>query len=84
MGHTWTPDTTALLVLKQEPQAGALMSRLWVVPVAGSAQVATELVYEPSGAGSVPLDIHPDGRRIVYAAGGSVTQVWALRNLGLD
>ena len=81
---TWTPDGTALLVLKKEPQAGEYMWRLWVVPVDGADPVATDLVYEPANAGSVPIDIHPDGTRIVYGEGGSFHQFWALHNLGLD
>ena len=81
---TWTPDGEELLVLKLDPQAGQDMWRLWVVPVDGSDPVATELVYEPANAGAVPLDIHPDGRRVVYSAGGYFQQFWALHNLGLD
>jgi Tol biopolymer transport system component len=77
---TWTPDGTALLVLKQEPQAGEDMWRLWVVPVDGSDPVATELVYERAAR----VDIHPDGKRIVYAAGRYFNQFWALSNLALD
>ena len=61
------------------------MWRLWVVPVDGSDPIATELAYLPSNAGANAFDIHPDGRRIVYTAGGGDTeQYWALRNLDLD
>ncbi len=41
-------------------------------------------VYEPANAGFVPLDVHPDGTRIVYAGGGYFNQFLALHNLGLD
>ncbi len=81
---TWTPDGTALLVLKKEPQAGDYMWRLWVVPVDGTDPVATELVYEPSDGGSTPVQVHPDGMRIVYSEGGEFTQFWAVHNLALD
>ena len=81
---TWTRDGRALLVPKRDPQAGQDMSRLWVVPVDGSDPVGTELVYEPANAGAIAFDIHPDGRRIVYTAGGVTDQYWAVRNLGLD
>ena len=88
---TWTRDGRALLVPKRDPQAGQDMSRLWVgqrlwvVPVDGSDPIATELAYLPANAGAIAFDIHPDGRRIVYTAGGSDTeQYWALRNLDLD
>jgi len=81
----WTRDGKALLVSKRDPQAGQYMWRLWVVPVDGSDPIATELAYEPANAGANAFDIHPDGRRIVYTAGGSDTeQYWALRNLDLD
>ena len=81
---TWTPDGAALLVLKQAPLAGEYMWRLWVVPVDGSEPVGTDLVYEPANAGAVPLGIHPDGTRIVYAEGRYFHQFWAVHNLGLD
>ena len=81
---TWTPDGTALLVLKQDAQAGEGMSKLWIVPVDGSEPVATELVYELANGGSAPIKFHPDGTRIVYAAGGYFSQFWALHNLALD
>ena len=80
---TWAPDGTALLLRKKEPQAGEYMWRLWVVPVDGSAPVATELVYEPSP-GVSPVDIHPDGTRIVYSEGDAYSQFWAVHNLALD
>ena len=80
---TWTPDSSALVVLKQEPQAGEGM-RLWVVPVDGSAPVATELVYVPRAGGTPGLIIHPDGTRIFYHEGNSSIQFLALHNLGLD
>ena len=80
---TWTPDSSALVVLKQEPQAGEGM-RLWVVPVDGSAPVATELVYQPRAGGRPGLIIHPDGTRIFYHEGNSSYQFFALHNLGLD
>ena len=82
---TWTRDGRALLVSKRDPQAGQDMWRLWVVPVDGSDPIATELAYVPTNGGANAFDIHPDGRRIVYAAGGPDTeQYWALRNLDLD
>jgi len=81
---TWLPDSRALLVLKEEPEAGRDMWRLWIVPVDGSEPVATDLVHEPANFGAIPLDIHPDGKRIVYAEGGYSYQFWALRNLPLD
>ena len=81
---TWLPDSTALLALKEEPGAGRDMWRLWVVPVDGSEPVATDLIHKPANFGAVPFDVHPDGKRIVYAEGGYEYQLWALRNLPLD
>lgn len=77
---TWTPDGRAVLVLKHEPAAG-LEWRLWVVPVDGSPPIPTELAYEPANAGAVPLAVHPDGERIVYADGQYFYRYWAVRNL---
>ena len=81
---SWTKDGTALLVTKQAPQAGEDMWRLWVVPIDRSELVATDLVYEPANSGAVPVDIHPDGKRIVYTEGRYFYQFWAVHNLGLD
>ena len=81
----WTPDGTALLVVKREDIRAELdgyhVSRLWVVPVDGADPVATELVCEACNYGPF---MHPDGKRIVYAEGGSFYQLWAVHNLGLD
>ena len=43
--------------------------------------VATELVYEAYPGAP---HIHPDGKRIVYATGGSFYQFWDAHNLGLE
>ncbi len=84
----WTPDGKALLVLKGvrwtgRPTGKALWT-LWIVPVDGSAPVETELNHELANGGALPLDIHPDGKRVVYAAGGYFQQFWALRDLTFD
>jgi hypothetical protein len=80
----WAPDREALLVLRQDPEAGDEMWRLWVAPVDGSLPYPTELVHEPANAGSSPLEIHPDGRRILHAEGGYFFQLWAMRNLPFE
>ena len=80
----WTPDGKALLVLRQDAKDdGKDLWRLWIVPVDGSSPIATELRHELADSGAWPLDIHPDGKRIVYAASGYFWQFWALRNLPL-
>ena len=77
----WTPDGEALLVLKGASQTGTGLWTLWIVPVDGSPPIETELRHELANAGAVPLDIHPDGRRVLYAAGGAFRQFWALHDL---
>ena len=79
----WTPDGKALLVLKR-PANETELSTLWIVPVDGSPPIETELRHEPANAGAYPLDIHPDGRRVVYAAGGYFQQFWALHDLPFE
>ena len=76
----WAPDREALLVLRQDPDAGEGMWRLWAAPVDGSLPYPTELVRE--GAGS--LDIHPDGGQILYVEGGYFFQLWAMRDLPFE
>ena len=77
----WSTDAEALLVLRQDPEAGDEMWRLWAVPVDGSLPYPTELVCK--GAAS-PLNIHPDGKRILYREGSSFVQVWAMRDLPFE
>ena len=80
----WTPDGKALLVLKGAFQTGKDLWTLWIIPVDGSPPIETELQHELANAGAVPLDIHPDGRRVVYAAGGYFRQFWALHDLPFE
>ncbi len=72
-----TTDGKALIVLRLNPDAGAGMWRLWVVPVDGAPSYPTELVHESFGT----LDIHPDGKRILYGEGQPFSQMWAMRDL---
>ncbi len=80
----WTPDGEALLVLKGASQTGTGLWTLWIVPVDGSPPIETELRHELSNAGFWPLTIHPDGRRVLYAAGGAFRQFWALHHLSFE
>ena len=57
---------------------------LWIVPTDGSPPIETELQHELANAGAPRLNIHPDGKRVVYVAGGSFRQFWALRDLTFD
>ena len=81
----WTPDGKALLVLKgTSSRTGKGPWTLWIVPVDGSTPIETELRHELSNAGFWRPTIHPDGRRVVYAAGGSFRQFWALHDLTFE
>ena len=81
----WTPDGKALLVLKGALQTGKDDPwTLWIIPVDGSRPIETELRHELANAGAEPLSIHPDGRRVVYAAGGTIRQFWALHDLPFE
>ena len=75
-----TPDGKALVVMRRDPDAGADMWRLWVAPVDGAPPYPTEFVRESSGR----LDIHPDGKRILYVEGGYFFQLWAMRDLPFE
>ncbi|MCZ6655118.1 MAG: hypothetical protein O7D91_19080, partial [Planctomycetota bacterium] len=81
----WTPDGKALVVLKQDAnQTGKDLWTLWIIPVDGSPPIETELRHELANAGAYPLDIHLDGKRVVYAAGGEFKQFWALHDLSFE
>ncbi len=79
-----TPDGKALVVLRRDSDTGADTSagmwRFWVVPVDGEPPYPTELLHERYGR----VNIHPDGKHILYAHGGSFFQMWAMRNLPFD
>ena len=76
----WAPAGEALLVLRQDPEAGDGKWRLWVAPIDGSLPYPTELVSESFGS----LDIHPDGGQMLYLEGGYFWQVWAMRDLPFE
>ncbi len=84
----WTPDGKALLVLKGVRQTGCQTGKelwtLWIVPTDGSPPIKTELRHELANAGALRLNINPDGKRVVYVAGGYFQQFWALRDLTFD
>ena len=80
----WTPDGKALLVLKGAFQTGKDLWTLWIIPVDWSPPIETELRHELANAGFWPLNIHPDGRRVVFAAGGYFRQFWALHGLSFE
>ncbi len=80
----WTPDGKALLVLEGASGEGNDPWTLWIVPVDGSTPIETELRHKLANAGAWPLRIHPDGKTVVYGAGGSFRQFWALHDLTFE
>lgn len=73
-GVVWTPDGSALLVVRPEENADS--ASLWQVPVDGSAP--HRLLTMP---GMMYPRVHPDGRRIAFAAGAWRDEIWVLEYL---
>jgi eukaryotic-like serine/threonine-protein kinase len=69
----WTSDGDKLLV--------ANAGRLTVFPVRGGPPTVIDLEIAPPPQREEHLDLHPDGKRLVYMAGETRTELWSLENL---
>lgn len=70
--HAWTPDGKEIIFVKSEKQK----CELWRIPVEGGEPQKVDLTMERMRR----LRIHPDGRRIAFIAGKSVTEIWVMEN----
>jgi len=73
----WTPDGQSILFFKRTAGAKGQKRELWQIPFAGGEPQKITL--------GVDLDLrdmqlHPDGRRIVFTSGRSSKEVWAMEN----
>jgi Tol biopolymer transport system component len=69
----WTSDGDKLVT----SNAG----RLAVVPAGGGPPTLLDLAIAPPPQREEHLDLHPDGKRLVYMAGDTRTELWSLENL---
>ncbi len=70
--HAWTPDGEEIIFVKSEKQK----CELWRIPVEGGEPQKVDLTMERMRS----LRIHPDGRRIAFIAGKSITELWMMEN----
>ena len=75
-GVAWLPDGERLLLITR--------GGLWVIPTAGGEPAQIEGAKPPDARQIFGLRLHPDGRRIVLAAGQGVygfrNEVWVMEN----
>ena len=73
-GTAWTPDGRHVLFTKTKAKSSDMT--LWSVPAQGGAPNKIDLTMSSLR----ELQIHPDGKRIAFAAGQDQTEVWVLEN----
>jgi Tol biopolymer transport system component len=71
-GLTWAPDKSYMLVVKSRKKT----NELWRVSVEDGSAQKFELAME----GLRDLRLHPDGRRVAFAAQHSKAEVWVIEN----
>jgi Tol biopolymer transport system component len=78
----WTPDSTAVILLKRPNAAPA---ELWRLPIDGGPArkitfVGAEWRNPAPGTFNGGFSISPDGRRLAFLSGTSSAEVWAIQN----
>lgn len=74
--HAWTPDGKNILFVKRTASGTKSEKReLWLVDAAGGEPKKINVGREFRD-----LQLHPDGRRIVFTSGTAVREIWAMEN----
>ncbi len=73
----WTPDGRHILFVTQKNGTNPPGFQLWTVPVDGGKASKAELTIR---GGPLELNIHPDGKRIVFSTLVSKTDYWVMEN----
>lgn len=75
----WAPDGRSVLVRKVRDGGGA---ELWHVPTDGTEPRKLDLDADRVADGAPgAIRVHPDGSRLAWVAGGSISHVWALEHV---
>ena len=74
-GHAWAPDGKTILFVKAPANAREPKRELWQVPSSGGEATRIDI-----GMALRNVQLHPDGRRIVFTAGTSAQEVWVMEN----
>ncbi|MCX6537514.1 MAG: hypothetical protein NT151_01065 [Acidobacteria bacterium] len=73
----WTPDGKTILFYKRAAGAKGQKRELWQIPFAGGEPQKINLGMELEFR---DLQLHPDGRRIVFTSGRNSSEIWAMEN----
>ena len=73
----WAPDGRHILFFTRMPANEPRASQLWIVPTNGGKARKAELTIQ---GGPRELNIHPDGKRIVFSTNERKTDYWAMEN----
>jgi len=73
--HAWTPDGKTILFIKITASAKGEKRELWQIPSAAGEPTKINIGMELRD-----LQLHPDGRRIVFTSGTNSREVWAMEN----
>ena len=74
--HAWTPDSKAILFVKRTASGTKNEKReLWQVDAAGgeSKKIIVGMEFRE-------MQLHPDGRRIVFTSGKTAREIWVMEN----
>ncbi len=73
----WAPDGRHILFFTRMPANEPRASQLWIVPTNGGKARKAELTIQ---GGPRELNIHPDGKRIVFSTVERKTDYWVMEN----
>ena len=73
--HAWTPDGKTILFIKITASAKGEKRELWQIPSAGGEPTTINI-----GMDLRDMQLHPDGRRIVFTSGMNAKEIWAMEN----
>jgi Tol biopolymer transport system component len=73
--HAWTPDGKTILFIKRTASTKDEKRELWQVDSAGGEPKKINI-----GMDLRDMQLHPDGRRIVFTSGINSREIWAMEN----
>ena len=71
----WTPDGKSILFFKSSAGTKDKKRELWQADLAGGEPRKINIGMEPR-----EIRIHPDGKRIAFRAGQTITEIWVMEN----
>ncbi len=79
--NSWTPDGKNVVFWRpSSAEGGSNHLDLWMLAADGGQPRKTELSVDYISRPSYLINVHPDGERVVFSAGGRKYEVWKLSN----